>query len=126
VVWPAVDQPKVPGNNPGTWASVQSRGQSLCGTHPGSRRSGRRGSCPDRIPPVTTFKPHKITRTRSGFLFRGTSHDLTCKSASLVHPSGKVVHVDVSIAEVRGKAVGNNCRFLTPKGTLTTFRNCRR
>ena len=32
----------------------------------------------------------------------------------------------MSIAQVRGKGVGTNCRFLTPKGTLTPFRNCRR
>ena len=34
--------------------------------------------------------------------------------------------MDVSVAKVRGKGLGKNCRFLTKKGKLTSFRRCRK
>jgi hypothetical protein len=134
VVWPAVDNKNVPGNDPGTWVSTQTGGETLCGSHPGvaatvpaAALAGRPGSsCPDRTPPVSRFSKKLTRRTRNGYKFGGTSKDAGCKSANNVRIAGKVAHVDVSIAKVRGKGVGKNCRFLTPKGKLTAFRNCRR
>jgi hypothetical protein len=43
-----------------------------------------------------------------------------------VNAAGKVRRVYVSIAKVRGKGKGKNCRFLTAKGALTPFRRCRK
>ena len=40
--------------------------------------------------------------------------------------AGKIGRVLVSVARVRGKTKHQTCAFLTPRRTLTGFRNCRR
>ena len=57
---------------------------------------------------------------------RRTSRDKGCKGANGVVAAGKVRSVFVSVAKVRGKGKGKNCRFLMKSGKLTAYRYCRR
>ncbi|MDX6619531.1 MAG: repeat-like domain [Gaiellales bacterium] len=132
IVWPAVDvkddptkttddATTAPGSDPGTFVSTQTGGPTLCGKHPAVG-----GSCPDKIAPVSRFARVHGRETRRRLHFSGTSRDLSCLRANGIRAAGKVAHVDVSIAKVRGKGAGANCSFLTKRGTLTGFRRCRR
>jgi hypothetical protein len=141
VVWPAVDQ--TPGaasdaqhaaadSDPGTWVSSQTGGPTLCESGPVQRAAALgsasgRGACPDRLAPVTRFK-HKSDRlSRRRAALRGTSKDRGCKSANLIIPKKGVKYVDVSIALVRGRGTGVNCRFMRKNGRLgARYTNCRR
>jgi hypothetical protein len=141
------DQTTAPGSDPGTFISTQNGGPSLCGTHPGVQvagggpvganggggggvngGSGGRGSigCPDRIAPVSRFARKHSKQSRRRLHFAGTSRDKACTGANGVVAAGKVNRVLVSVAKVRGNGRGKNCRFLTRKGTLTSFRGCRK
>jgi hypothetical protein len=135
-VWPAVDAqdnpndtsanpPKVAGNNPGTWVSLQTGGPSLCG------KSGEKpyfaGGCPDQKVPVSSFAAHHaVTLNNQRLTIKGSASDEGCISANLIPGAGRVDQVLVSIAKVRGKGNGKNCSFLKANGRLTGFQNCRR
>jgi hypothetical protein len=135
-VWPAVDSqdnpndnsakpPKVAGNDPGTWVSLQTGGPSLCG------KSGQRslfpGGCPDQKIPVSSFAPtHAVALNHGRLTVKGSASDEGCISANLIPGKGRVDHVLVSVAKVRGKGKGKNCSFLKANGRLTGFKNCRR
>jgi hypothetical protein len=134
--WPAVDAqdnpndtsanaPKVAGNNPGTWVSLQTGGPSLCG------KSGEKpyfaGGCPDQKIPVSSFAAHHaVTLNNQRLTVKGSASDEGCISANLIPGAGRVEQVLVSIAKVRGKGNGSNCSFLKANGRLTGFQNCRR
>jgi hypothetical protein len=122
---PDDDKSTVPsGSDPGTFVSTQNGGPSLCGAHPGVKVAPG-ATCRDRIAPVSRFKgASKANRRR--LHFAGTSRDKGCKGANGVVSAGKVRRVFVSVAKVRGKGKGKNCRFLTKRGKLTPFRYCRR
>jgi hypothetical protein len=135
IVWPAVDvkddptttsddNTTAPGSAPGTYVSTQTGGPTLCGSHPGVKSSP--AGCRDRIPPVSTFSGKVTGQSRRRLHFKGRSHDKGCTGANGVRAAGKVAKVFVSVAKVRGKGAGANCAFLTKRGTLTGFRNCRR
>ena len=135
-VWPAVDapddqnndgenDPRVAGNNPGTWVSLQTGGPSLCG------RTGHKplfdGGCPDQKVPTSSFARKRAVTLNGGRLrIRGSAADEGCVSANLIPGKGRVDHVLVSVAKVRGKGKGKNCSFLKKSGRLTGFKNCRR
>jgi hypothetical protein len=133
IVWPAVDvtdkptttsddNTSAPGSAPGTYVSTQTGGATLCGSHAGVKSSP--AGSKDRIPPVSRFGGKLARQTRQRLHFQGTSRDKGCTGANGVRSAGKVARVYVSIAQVRGKGTGANCRFLTGKGTLTPYRNC--
>src|SRR4051794_7924694 len=116
------DQRTVPsGSDPGTFVSTQNGGPTLCGAHGAKVAPG----CRDRIAPVSHFKG-KSQANRRRLHFAGRSKDKACTGANGVVSAGKVSRVLVSVAKVRGKGKGKNCRFLTKAGKLTAFRNCRR
>src|SRR3954454_6551185 len=132
VVWPAVnvkDDPKTTdddkdtaaGSDPGTFVSTQTGGPALCNTS--TPQGGSGGSCKDKIAPVTHFA-HKREVSRRRLHFSGTSRDRGCTGANGVTSAGKVRHVYVSVARVRGKSRHQRCAFLTSRGTLTSFRRC--
>jgi hypothetical protein len=136
IVWPTrnrKDDPTDPdddastvpsGSDPGTFISTQTGGPTLCGSHPGVKVSPG-PSCRDRIAPVSRFKG--LSRaSRRRLHFAGTSRDRGCKGANGIFSAGKVNRVLVSVARVRGKGKGKNCRFLRKNGKLTSYRNCRR
>jgi hypothetical protein len=143
---PDDDMNTVPsGSDPGTFISTQNGGPSLCGSHPGVKvappptgaGSGGGGAggqpggggglgCPDKIAPVSRFKKASSSATRRRLHFAGSSKDKGCTGANGVRSAGKVNRVLVSVANVRGKGKGKNCRFLTKAGRLTAFRYCRR
>jgi hypothetical protein len=137
IVWPTrnrKDDPSTPdddkstvpsGSDPGTFVSTQNGGPSLCGSHPGVKVSPGPANCRDRIAPVSRFKGAART-SRRRLHFAGTSRDKGCQGANGIVSAGKVSRVFVSIAKVRGKGKGKNCRFLTKRGTLTGYRYCRR
>jgi hypothetical protein len=136
-VWPAVDAldnpddtsskpKKVAGNNPGTWVSKQSGGPKLCG--PTRSKPLFAGGCPDKLPPLSHYRAKDaVTLRRQQLTIRGGSADKGCRSANLIPGTGRVARVDVSVAKIRvGDSRGNNCRFLSKRGTLTrAYRNCR-
>jgi hypothetical protein len=147
IVWPATDvrddpsttdddASAAPGSDPGTFVSNQTGGESLCGTHqsgagapsqlPPSAVPASATACPDRLAPVSRIARKGSRFRKSKLSVRGTSKDRTCKSANAIKPASAVARVDISVAKVRGKGQGKNCRFLTRKGTLTGYRNCRR
>jgi hypothetical protein len=130
IVWPAVnvkddpattkdDKTTAPGSDPGTFISTQNGGPTLCGAKPA-------GTCRDRIAPVSRFTGKGARQRRRRLHFQGSSHDQGCQGANGIRAAGKVSRVDVSVAKVRGKGLGSNCRFLTKKGTLTRYRRCRK
>jgi hypothetical protein len=135
IVWPTrnrVDDPAdseddentVPsGSDPGTFISTQNGGPTLCGSHPGVKVSPTK--CKDRVAPVSRFKGSRRA-SRRRLHFAGTSRDKGCKGANGIVSAGKVNRVLVSVAKVRGKGKGKNCRFLRRSGKLTAYRNCRR
>ena len=117
------DQETVPsGSDPGTFVSTQTGGPTLCGSHGGAKVSN---GCKDRIAPVSHFKG-KSQATRRRLHFAGRSSDKGCTGANGIVAAGKVSRVLVSVAKVRGKGKGKNCRFLTKAGKLTAYRYCRR
>jgi BNR repeat-like domain len=127
VVWPAVDvrdDPKTTdddkdtaaGSNPGTFVSTQTGGPTLC-------KGASRPTCRDKIPPVTHFG-HGNSTSRRRLHFSGTSRDIGCVGANGITSAGKVRHVYVSVARVRGKPRHQTCAFLTSRGKLTGFRRC--
>src|SRR3954469_343049 len=119
---PDDDQDTVPsGSDPGTFVSTQTGGPTLCGAHGAKASPG----CKDRIAPVSGFKG-KSKAGRRRLHFAGRSSDKGCTTANGIVAAGKVSRVLVSVAKVRGKGKGKNCRFLTKAGKLTAFRNCRR
>lgn len=119
---PKDDQSTVPsGSDPGTFVSTQTGGPTLCGAHGAKASPG----CKDRIAPVSKFKGKSRTARRR-LHFAGRSSDKGCTTANGIVAAGKVSRVLVSVAKVRGKGKGKNCRFLTKAGKLTSFRNCRR
>ncbi|MEA2351794.1 MAG: repeat-like domain [Thermoleophilaceae bacterium] len=135
-VWPAVDTPddpdasggkKIAGNNPGTWVSKLTSGDTLCG--PSRAKPLFPGGCPDRTPPLSHYRSKNAVTLRNQVLtVRGGASDKGCISANLIPGTGRVKRVDVSVAKIRGddKTTANNCRFLTKRGTLTkSWRNCR-
>src|SRR3954454_10907302 len=131
VVWPAVnvkdkpgtsdDKDTAAGSDPGTFVSTQTGGPTLCGKS--STPSSGGGSCKDRIAPVTHFA-RKRTTTRRRLRFSGTSRDRGCRLANGITAAGKVRHVYVSVAKIRGKSKHQRCAFLTKQGGLTGFRRC--
>jgi hypothetical protein len=132
VVWPAVDvtddpsttkddQTTAAGSNPGTYVSTQRGGPTLCAKQAPSVGGG----CKDKIPPVTRFA-HGRSVSRRRLHFSGSSHDKGCTGANGLTASGKVQHVYVSVARIRGKTKHQTCAFLTKQGSLTGFRSCRR
>jgi hypothetical protein len=137
IVWPTVnikddpsttddDETTVPsGSDPGTWVSTQNGGPTLCGSHPGVNVAGSGSGCRDRIAPVSRFARKRSKQSRRRLRFQGSSQDTGCRGANGVVSAGKVAKVFVSVAKVRGKGRGKNCRFLTKKGRLTGFRRCR-
>jgi hypothetical protein len=119
---PDDDQDTVPsGSDPGTFVSTQTGGPTLCGAHGAKASPG----CKDRIAPVSTFRGRSKAGRRR-LHFAGRSSDKGCTTANGIVAAGKVSRVLVSVAKVRGKGKGKNCRFLTKAGKLTAFRNCRR
>ena len=137
-VWPAVDAPdnpndtssnpkRVKGDNPGTWATLQIGGPSLC-----SRSSGKplapRG-CPDRYPPHSRFAGKNTVSLKHGnvLILKGRATDNGCHSANLIPGVGRIRAVRVAVAKVRGSHLGRGkkCDFLDPGGSLTGFRSCR-
>ncbi|MEA2445439.1 MAG: hypothetical protein QOJ12_2731, partial [Thermoleophilales bacterium] len=146
IAWPtgASDQTDESPDQLGTYVSTQTAGPGLCEpgfarTVPGSTEpaggssagTGGGGSpaasgCPDRRPPVSRARSRDLRASRSGVSLRGRSRDPGCISSNTVSGAGHVARVDVSIAKVRGKGAGANCRFVRQDGTLTQARNCRR
>jgi hypothetical protein len=124
------DKTTAAGSDPGTFVSTQTGGPTLCtaklgaGQAPAQAPTAAAG-CPDLIAPVSRFGK-RVAQTRRRLRFRGRSHDTGCAGANGIRAAGKVAKVDVSVAKVRGRGRGKNCRFLTKKGTLTGFRRCRR
>jgi hypothetical protein len=119
------DQTTVPsGSDPGTFVSTQTGGPTLCGSHGGAKAAQ---GCKDRIAPVSVFKG-KLQAARRRLRFAGRSTDKGCTGANGIVAAGKVSRVLVSVAKVRGKGKGKNCRFLTKAkgGKLTGYKNCRR
>jgi hypothetical protein len=139
VVWPAVnvkddpsttndDQTSAAGSDPGTFVSTQTGGPTLCErTAAGGKPTagGTGGSCRDKTAPVTRFA-HGRSTSRRRLHFSGTSRDKGCKGANGLTAAGKVRHVYVSVAKIRGKTRRQTCAFLTGGGTLTGFRSCRK
>jgi hypothetical protein len=143
IAWPAVDvrddpstasddQTFAAGSDPGTFVSTQNGGPTLCGTHAGVKPGGGGGggsgsasSCRDKVPPVSRFA-RKRSIARRKLHFSGTSHDKGCKGANGLVVAGKISRVLVSVARVRGPVKHQTCAFLTAKGSLTSFRNCRK
>jgi hypothetical protein len=134
IVWPAVDvtpaaadaEHEASDSNPGTWVSNQTGGPSLCGT---GRTAGSpaRGTCPDRLAPVTRIARRRGRLSRRRAKLSGRSRDRGCKSANLISPKKGIRKVDVSIALVRGRGRGVNCRFMKRNGRLAArYTNCRR
>ena len=131
VVWPAVnvkddpskttdDADTAAGSDPGTFVSTQTGGPTLCGK---GGPAASPGSCKDKTPPVTRFARNRsISRQR--LHFSGRSRDRGCTLANGIVGAGKVKHVYVSVARVRGKPKHQSCAFLTSRGTLTSFRRC--
>jgi hypothetical protein len=134
VVWPAVDVADDPtttdddkktaaGSAPGTYVSTQRRGPTLCAKQPVAVPGG--SACHDKTPPVTRFARNRsIARRR--LHFAGTSHDKGCRGANGITAAGKIRHVYVSVARIRGRTGHQTCAFLTKQGTLTGFRSCRK
>jgi hypothetical protein len=133
VVWPAVnvkddpnkttdDADTAAGSDPGTFVSTQTGGPTLCGKTASGQRTP---SCRDKRAPVTHFS-HKRTIGRRELHFAGTSRDKGCIGANRIALPGRVKHVYVSVARVRGKSKHQTCAFLTKGGTLTGFRRCTR
>jgi hypothetical protein len=133
VVWPTRNRKDDPsttdddadtvpsGSDPGTFVSTQTGGPTLCGAHGAKANAG----CKDKLAPVSKFKgKSKVGRRR--LRFAGRSSDRGCTTANGIVAAGKVSRVLVSVAKVRGKGKGKNCRFLTKSGKLTAFRYCRR
>jgi hypothetical protein len=75
---------------------------------------------------VSRAKRGNLKASRRGVRLRGTSRDPGCVSSNNVSGAGHVARVDVSVAKVRGKGAGANCRFVKANGRLTGNRNCRR
>jgi hypothetical protein len=88
--------------------------------------SSRTGSCFDRTPPVTALTRRNLKASRRLVRLHGRSRDVGCHTASGASLRGSVNRVFVSLAKVRGKGVGFNCRFVNARGRLTPTRNCRR
>ena len=148
LVWPAVDQSEgaaedaehvAPDSDPGTWISNQTGGPSVCDeaaaraapeggatapTGPGAAAEARR-RCPDRLAPVTRIRRRRTHLTRTRVVVRGRSRDRRCQSANTIKPPAKVKRVYISVARVRGKGHGRNCRFLKRSGRLGRYRDCR-
>jgi hypothetical protein len=125
----------------GTYVSTQTGGPGLCervgaasapGADGGGGGSGGGGSsssapaCPDRLAPVTRVRRRDVRAKRSRISLRGRSRDAGCVSANSISGAGHVSRVDVSIAKVRGKGAGVNCRFVRADGKLTGNRRCRK
>ena len=89
-------------------------------------QSSRASGCFDRTPPVTVLRRRNLHASRSLIRLRGRSHDKGCRSASGASLRGAVKSVFVSVAKVRGKGRGQNCRFVNRAGRLTPTRRCRR
>jgi hypothetical protein len=131
VVWPAVnvtdkpgtkdDADSAAGSDPGTFVSTQTGGPTLCAKS--STPSSGGGACKDKTAPVTHFARKRST-SRRRLHFSGISRDRGCKGANGVTAAGKVRHVYVSVARIRGKSKHQRCAFLTKQGTLTGFRRC--
>jgi BNR repeat-like domain len=134
-VWPAVDtlddpdgdsNKKVAGNNPGTWVSKLTGGDTLCG--PSRSKPLFKGGCPDQQAPLSHYRSKDaVTLKNQRLTIRGGSKDKGCVSANLIPGTGRVARVEVSVAKIRGDGpeTGNNCRFLKKNGTLTaSYRNC--
>ena len=133
VVWPAVNVTDKPndssddadtaaGSNPGTFVSTQTGGPTLCATTAGGRQT-QSPSCKDKRAPVTHFS-HSRTIGRRHLHFSGTSRDKGCLGANRIALPGRVKHVYISLARIRGKSKHQTCAFLTKGGTLTGFRRC--
>ncbi|MEA2441760.1 MAG: repeat-like domain [Thermoleophilaceae bacterium] len=137
IVWPAVnvkddpakttdDKTTAAGSEPGTFVSTQSGGPTLCGSHVGVRpQGGGARGCIDRIAPLSRFSRSRSIGSRR-LRFAGTASDRGCLGANGINRPGKVSKVYVSVAKVRGNGRGNDCRFLTKKGTLARYRRCRK
>jgi hypothetical protein len=137
IVWPAVnvkddpatttdDKTTAAGSEPGTFVSTQNGGPTLCGSHVGVRPpSGGARGCIDRIAPLSRFSRSRSIGSRR-LRFAGTASDRGCLGANGINRPGKVSKVYVSVAKVRGNGRGNDCRFLTKKGTLARYRRCRK
>jgi hypothetical protein len=125
----------------GTYVSTQTGGPGLCepgfartapgAPEPATPAGGGAGSssssgCPDRRPPISRARRRDLLVDRNGVRLIGRSRDPGCVSSNNVSGAGHVARVDVSIAKVRGKGVGANCRFLKPGGRLGPNANCRR
>jgi hypothetical protein len=117
----------------GTYVSTQTGGDSLCEplTKPipaafagSSAGVGANGLCPDRVAPVTKLRKRDLRRRGSTLRLRGRSSDRGC--AAVKGSRGKIKRVYVSVAKVRGKGRGQNCRFVNKHGHITKARNCRR
>ncbi|MEA2479970.1 MAG: repeat-like domain [Thermoleophilaceae bacterium] len=144
IAWPTgtKDQTDESADRLGTYVSTQTGGATLCepggaasapGTSPGQGGSGGGGSgttpasaCPDRTPPVSHAIKRNLRASRTRVKLRGNSRDAGCVSSNLVPGVGKIERVDVSIAKVRGKGNGSNCRFLKANGRLSGNRRCRK
>ena len=144
IAWPTgtKDQTDENPERLGTYVSTQTGGPGLCEAGgatrvPGQAAEGAGGgggagggasssACPDRRPPVSRAKRRDLKANRRGVRLRGTSRDLGCVSSNNVSGAGHVARVDVSVAKVRGKGAGANCRFVKANGRLTGNRNCRR
>jgi hypothetical protein len=127
-------------NKLGTFVSTQTGGPGLCervatpsspAAGGGQAGGGGGGSantsaCPDRVPPVSRARRRDLHANRRGVRLKGRSHDPGCTSSNTISGAGHVERVDVSIAKVRGKGAGVNCRFLQKNGKLTQSRRCRR
>jgi hypothetical protein len=124
VVWPAVNVKDKPGpsddaktaagSDPGTFVSTQTGGPTLCAKS--STPSSGGGGCKDRTAPVTRFARNR-TISRRRLHFSGTSRDRGC---------GKVRHVYISVARIRGRSKHQTCAFITAQGRLTSYRGCTR
>ncbi|MEA2410473.1 MAG: hypothetical protein QOC77_1034 [Thermoleophilaceae bacterium] len=136
VVWPTRDRKDDPtttaddastvpsGSDPGTFVSVQNGGPSLCGSHPGVKVQSH--ACRDKLAPVSHFAAAKTRTSRRRLHFQGRSSDRGCVGANGLVAAGKVSRVLVSVARVRGQVRHQTCAFLTPAGSLTGFRSCRK
>jgi hypothetical protein len=137
VVWPAVDVTQAgaadaehvaAGSDPGTFVSNQTGGSSLCASAAARGGTGSVGGaaqrCRDRLAPVSRISARQLSRRLISL--RGRSHDRGCVTANGLHSAAHLARVDVSVAKVRGKGKGKNCRFVGRGGRLTPYRYCRK